>query len=310
MEWLNYHHLLYFWAVAKEGSIVKACEQLRLAQPTVSAQIRALEESLGDKLFSRAGRRLALTEFGRMVYGYADEIFGLGRELLEVSKGRSSERPLRLVVGISDSLPKALVHSLLTPVLELKQPVHMICHEDHPERLLASLATMELDVALTDAPSMPAVRVKTYNHLLGSCGVTLFAAAPLAKKLRGKFPQSLDGVPFLVPLENSTLRRSLDQWFDSNRIRPRLVGEFQDSALAKAFGQAGIGVFAAPTAVEEPVKKNYGVLPVGRIETLVEHYYAISVERKFKHPAVLAILHAARQELFPSRKPAPVEGVS
>ncbi len=306
MEWLNYHHLLYFWVVAKEGSIVKACDQLRLAQPTVSAQIRALEDSLGEKLFSRAGRSLVLTEFGRMVFGYADEIFGLGRELLEVSKGGSPERPLRLVVGISDSLPKSLVHSLLTPALEMKEPVHLICHEDHPERLLAALATMDLDVALTDAPSMPAVRVKTYNHLLGSCGVSLFAAPALARKMRGKFPQSLNGMPFLVPLESSTLRRSLDQWFESTGIRPRLVGEFQDSALAKAFGQAGIGVFAAPTAVEQSVKKNYGVVAVGRIDTVLEHYYAISVERKFKHPAVLAILQSAREELFPTRKPAPV----
>jgi LysR family transcriptional activator of nhaA len=298
MEWMNYHHLLYFWTVAKEGSIVKACEQLRLAQPTVSAQIRALEESLGDRLFNRVGRRLALTEFGRMVFGYADEIFGLGRELLEATKGRAPERPLRLVVGVSDSLPKSLVHKLLTPALEMPAPVHLICHEDHPEKLLAQLATMDLDVALTDSPSMPAVRVKTFNHLLGSCGVTLFAAAVLAKRLKSGFPESMNGAPMLLPLENSTLRRSLDQWFDANGIRPRLIGEFQDSALAKAFGQAGLGVFAAPSAVEEDVRKNYGVTPLGRITTLVESYYAISVERRFKHPALVAIQQAARERVF------------
>jgi LysR family transcriptional activator of nhaA len=298
MEWMNYHHLLYFWTVAKEGSIVKACEQLRLAQPTVSAQIRALEESLGDRLFNRVGRRLALTEFGRMVFGYADEIFGLGRELLEATKGRAPERPLRLVVGVSDSLPKSLVHKLLTPALEMQAPVHLICHEDHPEKLLAQLATMDLDVALTDSPSMPAVRVKTFNHLLGSCGVTLFAAAALAKRLKSGFPESMNGAPMLLPLENSTLRRSLDQWFDATGIRPRLIGEFQDSALAKAFGQAGLGVFAAPSAVEEDVRKNYGVTPLGRITTLVESYYAISVERRFKHPALVAIQQAARERVF------------
>lgn len=298
MEWMNYHHLLYFWTVAKEGSIVRACDQLRLAQPTVSAQIRALEESLGDRLFLRVGRRLVLTEFGRMVYSYADEIFGLGRELLEATKGRSPERPLRLIVGISDSLPKSLVHRLLMPALEMESAVHLICHEDHPERLLAQLATMELDVALTDAPSMPAVRVKTFNHLLGTCGVTLFAAPALAKKLKGDFPESLKGAPMLLPLENSTLRRSLDHWLESRGINVRLVGEFQDSALAKAFGQAGLGVFAAPSAVEDEVRKNYGVVSVGRINTVVESYYAISVERKFKHPALLAIQQAARQRVF------------
>ncbi|MDX1979641.1 MAG: transcriptional activator NhaR [Bryobacteraceae bacterium] len=298
MEWMNYHHLLYFWTVAKEGSIVRACDQLRLAQPTVSAQIRALEESLGDRLFLRVGRRLVLTEFGRMVYSYADEIFGLGRELLEATKGRSPERPLRLIVGISDSLPKSLVHRLLMPALEMESAVHLICHEDHPERLLAQLATMELDVALTDAPSMPAVRVKTFNHLLGTCGVTLFAAPALAKKLKGEFPESLKGAPMLLPLENSTLRRSLDHWLEAKGINVRLVGEFQDSALAKAFGQAGLGIFAAPSAVEDEVRKNYGVVSVGRISTVVESYYAISVERKFKHPALLAIQQAARQRVF------------
>ena len=300
MEWLNYHHLLYFWTVARAGSIARACRQLRLAQPTISGQIRALEDSLGEKLFQRAGRGLVLTEVGQVVYRYADEIFSIGRELTDVLKGRpQAGRPARFLVGISDALPKLIAYRVLAPVLAMTETVRMVCHEDKPERLLAELSSHALDLVLTDAPPGPATRVRAYNHLLGSCGVSLFAAPALAARCRRNFPASLDGVPFLLPLETSTLRGALEHWFEAHGIRPRVAGEFQDTALLNTFGQAGIGVFAAPSAIEKEVRQYYRVSPIGRLEGVVERFYAISVERRLKHPAVLAISETARTELFP-----------
>ena len=298
MEWLNYHHLLYFWMAAREGSITQASRQLLLAQPTITGQIRALENTLGQKLFTRSGRNLVLTEVGRLVYRYANEIFSLGRELTDVLKGRPAGRPVRLVVGVSDVLPKLIAYRLLQPALTLPEPVHIVCYEDHPERLFAELSTSGLDLVLTDAPAGPLVRVRAFNHLLGSCGVSFFGTSALAARLRKNFPASLDGAPFLLPLENATLRRSLEQWFEAQGIRPLTVGEFQDSALLKVFGQAGIGVFAAPTVIEEELRRHYGVRVLGRTESMTERFYAISVERKLKHPAVVAIAGAARHQLY------------
>lgn len=298
MEWLNYHHLLYFWVVAREGSIAQASKQLLLAQPTITGQIRALENTLGQKLFTRSGRNLVLSDVGRLVYRYANEIFSLGRELTEVLKGRPAGRPVRLVVGISDGMPKLIAYRLLQPALTLAEPVHIVCHEDRPERLLAELATFGLDLVLTDAPVGPLVRVRAFSHLLGTCGISLFGTASLAAKYRKPFPASLDGAPFLLPVENSTLRRALDQWFEAERIHPRVVGEFQDSALLKTFGQAGAGIFAAPTVTEKEVRRQYGVSVLGRTKSVIERFYAISVERKLKHPAVVAIAEAARDQLF------------
>jgi LysR family transcriptional regulator, transcriptional activator of nhaA len=300
MEWLNYHHLLYFWTVARAGSVARACEQLRLAQPTISGQIRALEESLGEKLFTRSGRGLALTEVGQVAYRYADEIFSLGRELTGVLSGRPRGRPVRLQVGLSDSVPKLLAYRILEPALGMAEPVQIVCHEDRPDRLAALLASYRLDLMLADAPLGAAVRVRAFNHLLGSCGVTLFAVRPLAARYRRNFPASLDGAPFLLPLEASVLRRSLEEWFESSGIRPHVVGEFQDSALLNTFGQAGAGVFAAPSAIEREVRQRYGVAVVGRTESITERFYAISVQRKLKHPAVLAICESARAKLFGS----------
>ena len=299
MEWLNYHHLLYFWTVAKEGSIARACEKLRLAQPTISGQLRQLEETLGEKLFEKQGRGLVMTEVGQVVFRYAEDIFGLGRELQDVLKGRPRGRPLRLQVGISDMVPKLIAYRILRPALEMAEPVQMVCDEDTPERLLRDLAEHRLDVVLSDAPVTSMLRVKAFNHLLGSSGVTLFATSKLAAKYRKGFPKSLDGAPFLLPMEGSSLRRGLDQWFDAAAIRPHVVGEFKDSALLKTFGQAGAGLFAGPGAIEDEVKEHYRVVPVGRIDSLVERFYVISVERKLKHPAVVAISQAARGELFP-----------
>ena len=298
MEWLNYHHLLYFWTVAREGSIARACEKLFLAQPTISGQLRALEKSIGDKLFTRSGRGLALTETGRTVYRYADEIFSLGKELTDTLKGRPTGRPLRLLVGVADVLPKMVSYRLLEPALRLPEAVQVICREDKPERLLAELSIHGLDIVLADAPVGPTVKVRAFNHLLGECGVSVMGAAELAKPLRKGFPRALDGAPFLLPTENTILRRSLDQWFDTKGIRPSVRAEFEDSALLKVFGQAGIGLFVVPTAVEDEVRKQYGVRLVGRLEEVRERFYAISVERKLKHPAVVAISDAARQKLF------------
>jgi LysR family transcriptional activator of nhaA len=298
MEWLNYHHLLYFWTVAREGSISRACQTLRVAQPTISGQIRTLEDTLGEKLFLRSGRGLALTEVGRVVFRYADEIFGLGREMQDVLKGRPRGRPLRLVAGVSDMLPKLIAYRILQPALSMAEPVQLICHEDASERLIADLAEHKLDVVLSDAPLSSALRVKAYSHLLGSCPAALFAAPALARALRRKFPASLDGAPLLVPMEGSSLRRALEHWLDSRGIRPRIVGEFKDSALMKTFGEAGAGVFAAPAAIAAEVRKHYSVAPIATIEAVVERFYAISVERRLKNPAVLHITEAARDALF------------
>jgi LysR family transcriptional activator of nhaA len=298
MEWLNYHHLLYFWAVAKEGSVTRACEKLHLAQPTISGQLRLLERSLGEKLFVKAGRGLALTETGRLVYRYAEEIFGLGRELQSALRGSPKGLPVRLHVGVSDSVPKLIAFRLMRPAMEMAEPVHLICHEANTERLLARLAEHELDVVLADAPAPPGGRVRIFNHLLGSCGVTLLAAPALARKHRERFPASLDGAPVLLPMEGSELRRALEQWFESEGIRPRAVGEFQDSALLKAFGQAGAGIFAAPSAIEQEVREHYRVAVVGRPERVTERFYAISAERRLRHPAVVAISESARHGLF------------
>ena len=299
MEWLNYHHLLYFWMAAREGSIAQASRQLLLAQPTVTGQIRALENALGEKLFARSGRRLALTEVGRLVYRYANEIFSLGRELTDVLTGRPAGRPVRLAVGVSDMLPKMIAFRLLEPALSLPEPVQIACYEGRPERLLAELSTFGLDVVLVDAPVPQSSRVRAFSHLLGACGVSFFGSRPLAAKYRRNFPASLDGAPFLLPLENAILRRSLDQWFDARGIRPHVVGEFQDSALLNAFGEMGVGLFAAASVLEKEIRRQCGVQVLGRTDSIMERYYAISVERKLKHPAVVAISDAARNRLFP-----------
>ncbi len=298
MAWLNYHHLLYFWTVAREGTIARATQKLHLTQPTISAQIHALEESLGEKLFVRSGRRLVLTEIGQIVYRYAEEIFTLGRELQDVLAGQPSGRPLRLTVGIADQVPKLLAHRLLAPALGMAEPVHVICREDKPERLFAELMTHALDLVLTDAPVSAETRVRAFNHALGDTGVAIFGVAPLADKYRRGFPRSLDGAPFLLPTEGTSLRRSLEEWFDQERIRPAVVGEFSDSALLKVFGMGGVGLFAAPTAIGDDVRRQYEVKLVGAVDGVRETFYAITIERRLRHPAVMAISEAARNRLF------------
>ena len=298
MEWLNYHHLLYFWTVVKEGGVAQAAKALRLAPPTISGQVRALEESLELTLFDRVGRKLQVTDDGRVVFRYADEIFNLGRELLDTVKGRPTGRPLRLHVGISDVLPKLVCHDLLMPALRLPEPVQIVCHGDKTERLLAELAVQGLDLVLSDVPVGGNVKVRAFNHLLGECGLTFFATPDLARRYRRGFPHSLDGAPLLVPTEHSLVRRSLDHWLESIDVRPHLVAEFDDSGLLKSFGQGGEGIFGVPSVVEAGVRKQYGVQVVGRTEEVVERFYAITVERRIKHPAAVAISESAKQNLF------------
>ncbi len=299
MEWLNYHHLLYFWAVAKHGTIAQASKELRLAPPTISGQIHRLEDVLGEKLFTRKGRRLTLTDAGRVAFRYADEIFSLGREFVDTLKGRSTGGPIRLVVGVSDVLPKSIVHRMLEPAFTSKEEVRVICREHRStDAFLGELAVNAIDVVLADAPAGPGTPVRTFSHPLGECGTSFFAAAPLARSCRRRFPRSFDGVPFLVPAADATFRRALDEWFDAHDIRPKVVAELDDAALAEILGEAGLGVFAAPDVVEKEIRRRYRVELVGRAPDLQRRFYAISVERKILNPAVVAICEAARRHLF------------
>ena len=299
MEWLNYHHLLYFWVVAKEGSITRASKELRLAHPTISGQIHRLEEVLGEKLFDHRGRNLVLTDAGRVAFGYADEIFKLGQEFVDTVKGRVPGRPLRLVVGLSDVLPKSIVHRMLEPAFALEKRVQIVCREARStETFLGELALQAVDVVLTDTPAAPSTGLRVFNHLLGECGTSFFAAKVVAKSLRRGFPHSLDGAPFVLPGNNAALRRTLEQWFEDESLRPTIVAEVEDSSLVEELGEAALGVFAVPDVIETHVMARYAVALVGRAPQLKQRFYAISVERKLKHPAVVAICDASRKKIF------------
>ncbi len=295
---LNYKQLHYFWAVARAGGVSRAGERLHLTPQTISGQVALLEETLGVPLFRRVGRRLELTETGRLVLSYADEIFQLGRELEEALHSRPEGRPLLFRAGIADVVPKAIAYSLLAPAMEMPERVRIICRENKLEQLLAELAVHRLDMVLADSPMPPGMDVKGYSHKLGECGVTFFAAAALARGLRGEFPGNLEGAPLLVPGDDSAVRGRLMRWLDQRRSRPQIVGEFDDSALMQAFGQAGVGVFCAPSVIAEQVRQQFGVQPIGSTEEVVEQFYAITVERRLSHPATLAISQSAREKLF------------
>lgn len=295
---LNYHHLRLFWAVAREGNLTRASRDLHLTPQTVSTQVRDLEAELGEKLFRRSGRTLVLTDMGRLVFRFADEIFVVGQELLETVRGQPTHRPMRLVVGIASVLPKIIVHQLIEPTLHLETPVRILCREGTPEKLLAELALHHVDVVLSDAPLPPRVSIRAYNHHLGRCGVTFMATRKLADSLRDEFPLSLDRAPVLLPTEDAVLRAEIDRWFSTHDIRPTIVAEFEDSALLKAFGQEGVGVFAIPTVIKKEVAQQYDVYEIGNTQDIVENFYAISMERRVRHPGVAAICDAARTELF------------
>lgn len=298
MEWLNYHHLLYFYFVAREGSVARASQALRLAQPTLSSQIRKLEESLDEKLFEKRGRGLVLTEMGRVAFRYAEEIFALGGELRDALRGRVVERAPRLRVGIADVLPKLVTHRLLVSSRLIEEGVQLVLRDGKSSDLMAALASQEFDLVISDVPIPPDVKVRAFNHLLGESTVSFFATRSVARRLEGRFPSSLDGAPMLLPTEDSTLRRSLEYWFDDVGVKPRIVAEIEDSALLKVFGQRGAGIFPAPTIVTEDVMKQYKVVRLGVASRVLERFYVITAERRIRHPAVAAITAAARSALF------------
>lgn len=298
MDWLNYHHLFYFWTVAREGGIAAASRKLHVGRPAISMQIKSLEAALGTPLFERRGRHLELTETGRMVNGYAEDIFQTGRELMDAVRGRPTGRPLRLRVGIVDVMAKTVASRLLLPALEFGEGVFLECREAPPNQLFAELAIHELDLVLSDTRLPAGLDVRAYSHVMGDSSSTLFAVPELAEGLRADFPASLDGAPFLMPAPTSVVHRSIEQWLDARELRPAFAGEFEDSALMKAFGQAGVGIFPAPTVVREAVESQYGVLAVGELHDVRERFYAISPERKIEHPAVAHLVEQARQDLF------------
>ncbi|MBY0491287.1 MAG: LysR family transcriptional regulator [Gemmatimonadaceae bacterium] len=295
---LNYQHLLYFWVVAREGSIAQATTVLHLTQPTISTQLKQLEASIGTPLFVRRGRGLVLTDTGQLVFQYADEMFRAGRELTEALARGEARRPTRLVVGLSDSLPKLTTVRLLRPALAAVPDLQLILRIDKTDRLVAELAVHAVDVVLTDAPVSPSLHVTMYTQLLGECGVTVFGTQALQEKYRRKFPQSLTDAPFIMPTTNTAVRRSLDAWCIAHDIRPRIVCESEDVALLQVFGQDGLGLFAAPTVVEAQIRAAYNVRVVGRLPDVRERFYAMTAERKLAHPAVVALTTAAQQGLF------------
>lgn len=294
---LNYQHLLYFWSVVRTGSLTRAANELALSPPTVSAQLRTLEERLGAKLLTKSGRKLIPTEVGRVVFSYADQIFDVGRELLDAIEQRPSQRPLRFTAGIDDVVPKEIAQRLLDPAMRMGQPVRITCHEGTLERLVARLAMHELDVVISDAPASPTLNVRAYNHLLGSCGICWMATPAIASSLRRGFPRSLSGVPMLLPTDDTAIRRALDQWLEQHDLRPVLVGEFEDYGLLREFARAGHGFAPVPAVQEAQFRREYGFQRIGPARPVTAQFFAITLERRIKHPALTAVVAGAR-ELF------------
>ncbi|MBD1599595.1 transcriptional activator NhaR [Pseudomonas typographi] len=295
---LNYRQLYYFWRVARTGSIARACDQLNLTPQTVSGQLSVLEQHLGVPLFQKAGRQLELTDAGRQALPYAERIFQAGAELEALLRHQPAEQPLLFRVGVADVVPKSIVYRLLAPTMELPEPLRITCREDKLERLLADLAIQRLDLVISDSPMPAHLDIKGYSHKLGECGVAFFATPALANALRGSFPQHLQGQPLLIPGPDSVVRKRLLRWFDEQHIQPRVVGEFDDSALMQAFGESGAGIFVAPAAIAGQVCRQYGVICLGHTDSVNESFYAISVERRIRHPAIVALNEGARRELF------------
>lgn len=298
MEWLNFHHLRYFWTVAREGSLRRAAERLSVSEPSISAQIRLLEEALAEKLFRRTGRNLVLTDMGRLVFEYAEQIFPLGRELLSAVRQKSIGRLAPFSVGITDSVPKLVAREILKPVFALAEPFRMVCREGKIEDLLAHLAQHRLDLVLADEPAPGSLKFRTFNHALGGCGVSFCARGQLATRLLRNFPASLQGAPALLPTENTSLRRVVQTWFDRQALRPRILAEFEDSALLRAFAVDVESVFPVhAVAVDETVTR-YGFRVVGEAESCRHEFYAITADRRLKHPAIIAVTENAQLRLF------------
>ncbi len=295
---MNYKHLHYFWTVAHEGSIAKASEKLHITPQTISGQLSLLEQRIGNALFDKVGRGLQLTETGRLVLHYADEIFELGRELSDVLRGVPAVGPSEFIVGAASALPKTIVYKIIEPALHLPHDISLTSREGAVDTMLADLAIHKVDMVLSDTPVTNAISVKAYNHLLGESGLSCFAAARLAKTCRNNFPQSLHNTPVLLPTPQYAIRQLIDGWLHENDIHPVVFGQFDDSALMKSFGQAGTGIFFMSSTIEEEICSNFNVRVIGRIDEIKQKYYAISAERKVKHPAVAAICDSARSALF------------
>lgn len=298
MDNLNFKHLKYFWTVAKTGSIARASEQLHLTPQSISGQLTEFEERLGVELFRRTGRNRELTEAGRRILSYAEEIFAISNELIDALHVQKSRKSLTFRVGIADSVSKSIAYHLVEPALRLSEPVRLICREGRLSALLAELAIHHLDMIIADRPMPANLNVRGYSHLLGESGITFFGTQQLAGQLRGKFPTCLNGAPLLLPGEDAAIRPQLIQWFETNGLRPEILGEFDDSALMKAFGQAGAGLFVAPTTLASHVCEQYKTVAIGRIDTVIERLYAITTERRLTHPAIVAISKAAREDIF------------
>lgn len=294
----NYQHLLYFWVTAREGGIKRAGAALRLSPSTVSTQVRLLEDALGVELFARVGRGMSLTDAGQLVFRYADEIFRTGQELLAAVRGEEVQRTPRLEVGLADGVPKLIAYRMLAPALGGGAPSRLYCREDHPDALLGDLATHHLDVVILDRPVTPSEGVVVHNHLLGESAVGWFGVPDLAKRHGRRFPAGLDGAPCLLPPPGSHLRREVDAWFVRNSVHPRVVAEFDDSALMKVFGEAGHGVFPAPAVTRADIERQFGAVWLGPAEGAVERYYAVTAERQLRHPVVARLTEAARSVLF------------
>jgi LysR family transcriptional regulator, transcriptional activator of nhaA len=294
METLNYHHLHYFWRVVRAKGITQAAREMHVSAPAVSSQLKELQDFVGEPLFSRSGRRLVLTEMGRTVYDYAEDIFSLGRELLDTIRNRPTGRPIRIDIGVADVLPKMIAHWLIEPAMKLREPVRIVCREATSEQLIARLATLELDVVLSDSPADPSRTSRAFNHLLGESGVGFVGIGKVMRRVKGGFPGCLSGVPMLLPTENTAMRRDLDYWFESKGLRPQVVGEFEDYALLRAFAQSGTAIFPVPSVFIRELRRQDKIVQLGVTEDVRLRYYAISAERKLKHPAVLAICESAR----------------
>ncbi|MDN3223320.1 MULTISPECIES: transcriptional activator NhaR [Pseudomonas] len=295
---LNYRQLHYFWVVAKTGSIVRACEQLNLTPQTISGQISLLEQTYGIELFRRVGRNLELTEAGRQTLPYAEQMFQLGGELELMLRAQPNEQQILFRVGVADVVPKSIVYRLIAPTMELSEPLRITCREDKLERLLADLAIQRLDLVISDSPMPSHLDIKGYSQKLGECGISFFATKQLAEQFGQDFPHSLHGAPLLIPGPETVVRSRLQRWFAEQQIQPRIVGEFDDSALMQAFGQSGSGIFIGPSVIADEVIRQYGVELIGQTDAVTESFYAISVERKVKHPGIVAITEGARRELF------------
>ncbi len=298
MESLNYHHLFFFWVIMNTGSIKETGVRLKLAKSTISAQLSALEKTLGGKLFNRIGRNLEPTDLGLVIFDYADRIFTIGQEMMNSVHNLPSKTTLSLKVGVVDVVPKLLTRKFLLPAMRLSENIRLVCQEGKEDNLLSELAVRNLDVVFTDVPIRSGLSVKAYSHLLIECGVTFFGTNKFVDSLKEKFPYSLDKAPMLLPMNNTALRGRLDQWFSKLNILPHIIGEFDDSALLKVFGQAGDGIFVAPQAIEKEIQQQYEVQVIGRSNEIIERFYAISIERIIKHPAIIKISEAARHDCF------------